>query len=72
MTQLAHHGMIYVPAGYAAGGVMFGVDGAKGGSPYGAGTLTALECTREPSEEELQAVQALALHFCSVAKKLKA
>jgi multimeric flavodoxin WrbA len=31
VTQLAHHGMIYVPTGYGSGGAMFGLDAAKVG-----------------------------------------
>jgi multimeric flavodoxin WrbA len=29
VTQLAHHGMIYVPTGYGSGGAMFGLDAPK-------------------------------------------
>lgn len=58
VTQLAHHGMIYVPAGYTAGGVMYGVQHAKGGSPWGAGTLAGADGSRQPSEVELEAVKA--------------
>jgi multimeric flavodoxin WrbA len=29
VTQLAHHGMIYVPTGYGSGSAMFGLDAAK-------------------------------------------
>ncbi|KAG2494145.1 hypothetical protein HYH03_007781 [Edaphochlamys debaryana] len=71
VTQLAHHGMIFVPAGYAAGGVMFGVDEAKGGSPWGGGTLAG-DNRRDPSEAELAAVRAQAWHFAAVARNLAA
>ena len=57
VTQLAHHGMIFVPAGYAAGGAMFGVEEAKGGSPWGAGTLAGPDGSRQPSEVELEAIR---------------
>ncbi|KAG2494146.1 hypothetical protein HYH03_007782 [Edaphochlamys debaryana] len=72
VTQLAHHGMIFVPAGYAAGGVMFGVDEAKGGSPWGAGTLAGADGSRQPSEAELEAARVQAKNFATVAKKLAA
>ncbi|KAG2494133.1 hypothetical protein HYH03_007771 [Edaphochlamys debaryana] len=72
VTQLAHHGMIFVPAGYAAGGVMFGVDEAKGGSPWGAGTLAGADGSRQPSEAELEAAQVQAKNFATIAKKLAA
>ncbi|PNH07278.1 Flavoprotein WrbA [Tetrabaena socialis] len=64
--------MIYVPTGYAAGEVMFGVETAKGGSPWGAGTLAAADGSRQPSEEELAAVKVQAKVFGEVAKKLAA
>lgn len=54
VTQLAHHGMIFVPAGYAAGPIMFGVEKAKGGSAWGAGTFAGPDGSRQPSPEELE------------------
>ncbi len=53
VTQLAHHGMIYVPPGFGAGSIMFGMDQARGGSAWGAGTLAAPDGSRTPSEVEL-------------------
>jgi NAD(P)H dehydrogenase (quinone) len=38
VTQLVHHGMIYVPLGYAFGPKYFTMNEVKAGSPYGAGT----------------------------------
>ena len=49
---------IFVPPGYSAGAVMFGVDKAKGGSPWGAGTLANADGSRQPSDEELEVVRA--------------
>ncbi|EFJ51561.1 hypothetical protein VOLCADRAFT_87709 [Volvox carteri f. nagariensis] len=72
VTQLAHHGMIYVSAGYAAGGVMFGLQEAKGGSPWGAGTLAGPDGSRQPSEGELEAIRSQAKAFGPIAKKLAA
>ncbi|GLC33644.1 hypothetical protein PLESTB_000099200 [Pleodorina starrii] len=72
VTQLAHHGMIYVPAGYAAGQGMFGVQEAKGGSPWGAGTLAGPDGSRQPSEIELEAIRVQARTFAQAAKKLAA
>nr|XP_043610621.1 probable NAD(P)H dehydrogenase (quinone) FQR1-like 1 [Erigeron canadensis] len=57
ITQLAHHGMIYVPIGYTFGAGMFKMDSIRGGSPYGAGVYSG-DGTREPSQTELE----LALH----------
>lgn len=72
VTQLAHHGMIYVPPGYGSGAAMFGVEVAKGGSPYGAGCLAAPDGSRQPSEDELAQAEYQGKHLATVAKKLKA
>ncbi|TKY63639.1 NAD(P)H dehydrogenase (quinone) FQR1 [Spatholobus suberectus] len=39
ITQLAHHGVHFVPLGYTFGSDMFVMDEVKGGSAYGAGTF---------------------------------
>ena len=38
ITQLVHHGMVFVPIGYTFGAGMFEMEEVKGGSPYGSGT----------------------------------
>lgn len=53
VTQLAHHGMVYVSSGFAAGPGMFDVEVARGGSAWGAGTLAGPTGARQPSEIEL-------------------
>jgi NAD(P)H dehydrogenase (quinone) len=53
VTQLVHHGMLFVPLGYTFGAGMFGVDEVRGGSPYGAGTFAGADGSRTPSEVEL-------------------
>ena len=52
ITQLVHHGMIFVPTGYTFGAGMFEMERVKGGSPYGAGTLAG-DGSKPPSELEL-------------------
>ncbi|KAG0564838.1 hypothetical protein KC19_8G144200 [Ceratodon purpureus] len=52
VTQLTHHGMLFVPIGYTFGAGMFKLDEPRGGSPYGAGTFAG-DGTRMPSETEL-------------------
>ncbi|KAG0569861.1 hypothetical protein KC19_6G121500 [Ceratodon purpureus] len=52
ITQLVHHGMLYVPIGYTFGSGMFTFDEIRGGSPYGAGTYAG-NGSRKPSELEL-------------------
>ncbi|OIW04359.1 hypothetical protein TanjilG_32551 [Lupinus angustifolius] len=53
ITQLAHHGMLFVPLGYTFGSGMFEMNEVKGGSAYGAGTFAA-DGSRKPTELELQ------------------
>ncbi|KAF8712849.1 hypothetical protein HU200_028622 [Digitaria exilis] len=70
VTQLAHHGMIFVPRGYTFGAGMFEMDEVKGGSPYGAGTYAG-EGSRVPSALELQQAFHQGKSFAEIAKKLK-
>jgi len=70
VTQLTHHGMIFVPPGYSFGGPMFGVDEVRGGSPWGAGTYAAGDGSRMPSDTELKFASHQGAHFANVAKKL--
>jgi multimeric flavodoxin WrbA len=44
VTQLAHHGMIYVPTGYGSGGAMFGLDAAKVCAAEHAGNCNCVVC----------------------------
>eukprot|EP00126_Sphaerothecum_destruens_P008655 Sdes_comp20296_c0_seq2m13902 len=52
VTQLVHHGMVYVPLGYANPSLM-NIAEVHGGSPYGAGTLAGTKGERQPSPLEL-------------------
>ncbi|KAF6265674.1 flavo protein-like protein [Scenedesmus sp. NREL 46B-D3] len=72
VTQLAHHGMIYVPTGYGSGGAMFGLDAPKGGSPWGAGTLAGGDGSRQPSEVELEQAVFQGKNLAAIVKKLTA
>ncbi|XP_020594887.1 probable NAD(P)H dehydrogenase (quinone) FQR1-like 1 [Phalaenopsis equestris] len=71
ITQLVHHGMIFVPVGYTAGAGMFEIEKVKGGSPYGSGTLAG-DGTRLPTELELQLAFHQGKYFAGITKKLKA
>ncbi|KAL2511175.1 putative NAD(P)H dehydrogenase (quinone) FQR1-like 3 [Abeliophyllum distichum] len=53
ITQLAHHGMVFVPLGYKFGNDMFEMNEVKGGSCYGSGTYAA-DGSRHPTHLELQ------------------
>jgi len=55
LSTLAHHGMIYVPLGYAkAFGQMADLSEVHGGSPWGSGTFSAADGSRQPSAKELE------------------
>lgn len=70
ITQLVHHGMIFVPIGYTFGGGMFEMEKVRGGSPYGAGTFAG-DGSRQPSELELDLAFHQGKYFAGFAKKLK-
>ncbi|GAB4846272.1 NAD(P)H dehydrogenase (quinone) fqr1 [Ancistrocladus abbreviatus] len=70
VTQLTHHGMIFVPIGYTAGASMYEMEKPRGGSPYGAATLAG-DGSRQPSESELQIAFHQGKVLATTAKKLK-
>ncbi|KXL46067.1 benzoquinone reductase [Acidomyces richmondensis BFW] len=54
MSTLAHHGIIYVPLGYKTTFHLLGdLSEVRGGSPWGAGTFSAADGSRQPTEKEL-------------------
>ncbi len=65
-----HHGMVYVGLPYSCQAQM-GVDEIKGGSPYGATTITGGDGSRMPSEQELGMARFQGRHVAGIAKKLK-
>jgi NAD(P)H dehydrogenase (quinone) len=70
ITQLTHHGMLFVPIGYTFGAGMFEMNEAKGGSPYGSGTFAG-DGTRTPSELELKQAFHQGKYTAEIVKKLK-
>ncbi|KAH6619297.1 minor allergen Alt a 7 [Chaetomium sp. MPI-SDFR-AT-0129] len=55
ISTLTHHGIIYVPLGYAKTfALLTDVSEARGGSPWGAGTFAASDGSRQPSAKELE------------------
>ncbi|XP_004300607.1 PREDICTED: probable NAD(P)H dehydrogenase (quinone) FQR1-like 2 [Fragaria vesca subsp. vesca] len=69
ITQLAHHGMLFVPIGYTFGAGMFKMDSVRGGSPYGAGVFAG-DGSRQPSETELGLAEHQGKYMAAVVKKL--
>ncbi|KAM3700511.1 hypothetical protein ACJW31_05G104100 [Castanea mollissima] len=70
ITQLVHHGLIFVPIGYTFGAGMFEMEKVRGGSPYGAGTYAG-DGSRQPSELELDLAFHPGKYFAGISKKLK-
>jgi NAD(P)H dehydrogenase (quinone) len=70
MSTLAHHGIIYVPFGYAkAFGQLTDLSQVHGGSPWGAGTFAAADGSRQPSELELEIATIQGEAFAETVKK---
>jgi len=70
MSTLAHLGVIYVPLGYAhAFGAMADLSAVHGGSPWGAGTFSGADGSRQPSEAELSLAETQGKAFYGVVAK---
>ncbi|MED6139955.1 hypothetical protein PIB30_088648 [Stylosanthes scabra] len=70
ITQLVHHGMLFVPIGYTFGSGMFEMNEVKGGSPYGAGTYAG-DGSRQPTKLELEQAFHQGKYIATITKKLK-
>jgi NAD(P)H dehydrogenase (quinone) len=71
IPTLLHHGLAVVGLPYSFAG-QTGVDEIKGGSPYGASTITGGDGSRQPSEVELEAARYQGAHVARIAAKLAA
>eukprot|EP01098_Paradermamoeba_levis_P005405 TRINITY_DN227_c0_g1_i7.p1 TRINITY_DN227_c0_g1~~TRINITY_DN227_c0_g1_i7.p1 ORF type:complete len:207 (-),score=71.87 TRINITY_DN227_c0_g1_i7:131-751(-) len=69
ITQLTHHGMVYVPIGYSTP-LLFNMNELHGGSPYGASTFAGPDGSRQPSEIELNIARHQGEHFAKITKAL--
>jgi len=69
ITNLLHLGLIYVGLPYSFQGQMT-LDEVTGGSPYGAGTLTGGDGSRQPSENELAGARFQGRHVAEITQKL--
>ncbi|KAL8714892.1 MAG: hypothetical protein Q9220_001405 [cf. Caloplaca sp. 1 TL-2023] len=70
MSTLAHHGMIYVPLGYKTAGHLLGnLDEVHGGSPWGAGTFSNSDGSRQPTPLELDVAKAQGKMFYETVAK---
>ncbi|MDO1584597.1 NAD(P)H:quinone oxidoreductase type IV [Rhizobium oryzicola] len=64
-----HHGMVVAGLPYAFQGQM-GTEEVKGGSPYGASTITNGDGSRQPSQVELEGARFQGAHVAKLAAKL--
>ncbi|KAH9855676.1 flavoprotein-like protein [Lenzites betulinus] len=72
ISTFVHHGMIFVPLGYAkAFGQLTNVSEVRGGSPWGAGTFAAGDGSRQPSALELEVAEIQGKHFWDTVSKVK-
>ena len=70
MSTLAHHGIIYVPFGYAkAFATLTNVEEVRGGSAWGAGTFAGADGSRQPSAKELELAELQGEHFYIALRK---
>lgn len=69
IPTLLHHGMAVVGLPYAFKGQM-GTEEVKGGSPYGASTITNGDGSRQPSAVELEGAKFQGAHVAKLAAKI--
>ena len=69
VPTMLHHGMVVVGLPYAFAG-QTGVEEVKGGSPYGATTISGGDGSRQPSAVELEGARFQGKHVAEIAGKL--
>ncbi|KAJ3282955.1 hypothetical protein HK104_010627 [Borealophlyctis nickersoniae] len=71
ISTLTHHGIAYVPFGYARSfAQMTSTTEFRGGSAWGAGTIAAGDGSRQPSAVELELATIQGTSFAQFAKRL--
>lgn len=71
LSVLAHHGMVYIPLGYAdAFAQITSFDEIHGSSPYGSGTIAGTDGSRVPSALELEIARIQGEAFAKSAVKI--
>ncbi|KAJ7046054.1 NADH-quinone oxidoreductase [Mycena alexandri] len=72
ISTLTHHGVVYVPLGYAhAFGQLTNLSEVHGGSPWGAGTFAASDGSRQPTNLELEIATIQGKAFYGIVSKVK-
>lgn len=70
MSTLAHHGIIYVPLGYKhTFPLTTNLEEVHGGSPWGAGTFSNSDGSRQPSKLELEMANLQGKSFYEIVSK---
>ncbi|CCE82543.1 Piso0_002273 [Millerozyma farinosa CBS 7064] len=70
LSYLVHHGLVYVPLGYAKTfEKQANLEEVHGGSPWGAGTFAAVDGSRQPSKFELDVAYSHGELFAQTALK---
>jgi NAD(P)H dehydrogenase (quinone) len=71
MSTLVHHGIIYVPLGYKhTFALLADLSEVRGGTPWGAGTFSAGDGSRQPSAKEIELAQAQGKAFYETVSKV--
>ncbi|KAF8885337.1 NADH-quinone oxidoreductase [Infundibulicybe gibba] len=71
MSTLVHHGMIYVPLGYASVfPQLTNLTEVHGGSPWGAGTFAGSDGSRQPSALEIEVATIQGKQFYNTVSKV--
>lgn len=71
LSTLAHHGIIYVPLGYAkVFDKVTNLEEVHGSSPWGAGTFAGADGSRKPTELELEIAKTQGAEFYDVVSKI--
>ncbi|KAI8804166.1 flavoprotein-like protein [Cladochytrium replicatum] len=70
IPHLVHHGMLFVPLGYASEHLFDNTE-IVGGGPWGAGTIAGGDGSREVSEKEKAIAKVQAKAFADVLKRIK-
>ena len=71
LSTLTHHGMLYVPLGYAAVfSEITDLSIIQGSSPWGAGTVAASDGSRQPTDTDLAIAKKQGTEFANVVAKI--
>lgn len=72
LSTFVHHGMIYVPVGYANTFAQYSnMTEIRGGSPWGSGTFAGPDGSRQPSALELECAKIQGETFYKAVSKVK-